>query len=288
MVWFKVDDGFYTSRKVLSIPRTSRLAAVGLWTMAGNWSGRELTDGKVPGYVLAELGATPRLRRALVEARLWLDHGPDGIEFNKWSEYQPTRARVEDDREKERIRKEKYRMSRRDTPGTPADVPPGSPQESPGASEIPDPTRPDPTNSSIPNGIEPTSEVATATPRPDVEQLLDLLDEGIAANGSRVPSRSKANRDAMRLLLDKDGRTAEQVATAIRWCQADEFWRANILSASKLREKYDQLRLAASRSPQRPAPQSKAARNAAEYQRIFGGDHEHAGSVPALDARIGA
>ena len=40
MVWFKVDDGFYSSQKVLSMPRSCRLAAVGLWTMAGNWSGR--------------------------------------------------------------------------------------------------------------------------------------------------------------------------------------------------------------------------------------------------------
>ena len=69
MVWFKVDDGFYSSRKVLSIPRRHRLAAVGLWAMAGNWSARELTDGKVPTYVLDELGATETLIRALVEAR---------------------------------------------------------------------------------------------------------------------------------------------------------------------------------------------------------------------------
>ncbi|GGD33270.1 hypothetical protein GCM10010915_12070 [Microbacterium faecale] len=109
MPWFKVDDGFYTSRKVLSIPRSCRLAAVGLWTMAGNWSGRELTDGRVPNYVLAELGATSRLRRALVEARLWLDHGSDGIEFNKWAEYQPTRSEVEADRAKAAERQRKWR-----------------------------------------------------------------------------------------------------------------------------------------------------------------------------------
>ena len=36
MVWFKVDDGFYSSSKVLSIPRTSRLAAVGLWLRVGD------------------------------------------------------------------------------------------------------------------------------------------------------------------------------------------------------------------------------------------------------------
>lgn len=45
-----------------------------------------------------------------------------------------------------------------------------------------------------------------------------------------------------------DGRTPAQIETAIRWCQGDEFWRANIMAMPKLREKYDQLRLAAKRA----------------------------------------
>jgi hypothetical protein len=92
-----------------------------------------------------------------------------------------------------------------------------------------------------------SSEVADATPRPEIDELLDLLDAEIAGNGGRPPRRTKKNRDAARLLLDRDGKTTEQVANAIRWCQNDEFWRANILSMSKLREKYDQLALAARR-----------------------------------------
>lgn len=153
MPWFKIDDGFYTSRKVLSIPRTCRLAAVGLWTMAGNWSARELTDGVVPEYVLAEVGATSRLRQALVEARLWLDHGSAGIEFYEWASYQPTRAQIEHEREKERIRKEKWRSSRGDTDGTPPSVPAVSRGVSRQASGHPDPTRPDPTLTTTSNEV---------------------------------------------------------------------------------------------------------------------------------------
>lgn len=93
-----------------------------------------------------------------------------------------------------------------------------------------------------------SSEVADAPLRGDVKRLLDLLDEEIERNGGRRPSRSKKNIDAARLLLDRDGKTAEQVEAAIRWCQSDEFWRANILSMSKLREKYETLRLQAARS----------------------------------------
>ena len=78
-------------------------------------------------------------------------------------------------------------------------------------------------------------------PRPDVEKLLDLLDEQIEANGNRAPKRNKANRDAMRLLLDRDEYSVEQVEWIIEWCQRDQFWQANILSASKLRQKFNTL-----------------------------------------------
>lgn len=92
-----------------------------------------------------------------------------------------------------------------------------------------------------------SSEIAEAIPRPEIITLLDILDSEIKRNGAKPPSRTKHNIDAARLMLDRDGRTVEQVTAAIRWCQADEFWRSNILSMSKLREKYDQIRLDAER-----------------------------------------
>ena len=88
-----------------------------------------------------------------------------------------------------------------------------------------------------------SSEVAVATTRPDVEALLDLLDEELRKNGvKKLPSRNKTNRDAIRLMIDKDGISAEEVANAIRWCQSDNFWWKNIMSAAKLREKFERLR----------------------------------------------
>lgn len=99
------------------------------------------------------------------------------------------------------------------------------------------------------------SGVADAT-RADVERLLDLLDSELTRNGvKRLPKRNKANRDAIRLMIDRDGIPEDQVEGAIRWCQADEFWRGNILSASKLREKYEQLRAQAARGRRMPAVQ---------------------------------
>lgn len=97
---------------------------------------------------------------------------------------------------------------------------------------------------------EPSSSV-TPVPdphRPDVEKVCRHLADRIVANGSRRPTITAKWRTEARLLLDKDGRTVEQVIKAIDWCQTDPFWRANVMSMPTLREKYDQLRLAAQRN----------------------------------------
>jgi len=83
--------------------------------------------------------------------------------------------------------------------------------------------------------------------RDDVESLCTLLADRIEANGSKRPNITDKWRDAARLMLDRDGRTFQQIQAAILWCQNHEFWKANILSMPKLREKYDQLRLVAQR-----------------------------------------
>lgn len=91
---------------------------------------------------------------------------------------------------------------------------------------------------------EPEPEPRT---RPDVDELCHYLADAIEANGSRRPTIAKGWRTAARLMLDRDGRTVEQIKRAIDWCQRDDFWRGNVMSMPKLRQKYDQLRLQAAR-----------------------------------------
>lgn len=81
--------------------------------------------------------------------------------------------------------------------------------------------------------------------RPEVEALCEKLAKWVEVNGGKRPNITKGWRDAARLLLDVDGRTVEDVAAAIDWSQRDEFWRSNILSMRKLRQKFDTLRLQA-------------------------------------------
>lgn len=45
------------------------------------------------------------------------------------------------------------------------------------------------------------------------------------------------------LMIRTDKRSQERIEDVIRWCQSDTFWQNNILSAEKLRAKFDQLDL---------------------------------------------
>lgn len=149
MAWFKVDDGFGSHPKVMMIPRAERAACIGAWLMAGVWSAQHLTDGRVPGYMLDELGIEVSQRVSLGTVGLWVEDG-DGIAFKDWSDHQPTRADVLAAREKERARKEEYRRKKavntgQSPAGTPADEDAGRQR----VSGHPDPTRPDPTNKEV-------------------------------------------------------------------------------------------------------------------------------------------
>lgn len=93
-----------------------------------------------------------------------------------------------------------------------------------------------------------TGNVSAKPPRADVARLCEHLANRIEANGSKRPTVTKRWQDAARLMLDVDHRAEADVHAAIDWCQNDEFWRANVLSMPKLRDKYDQLSLQARRS----------------------------------------
>jgi hypothetical protein len=49
--------------------------------------------------------------------------------------------------------------------------------------------------------------------------------------------------DPIRLLIERDGREPDLVRSVITWSQRDSFWKSNILSTKKLREKFPQLLL---------------------------------------------
>lgn len=90
-----------------------------------------------------------------------------------------------------------------------------------------------------------SSASAAEADRPEVRSLCEYLADRIEANGSNRPPIGKTWFDACRLMIDRDGRTPDQIRRAIDWCQDDEFWRANVMSMPTLRRQFDTLRLRA-------------------------------------------
>ena len=150
MPWQKIDDQFGVSKKVIRIPRSRRQQCVGLWLLGLNYAGRALTDGLLEEHELDELGARATDVAELVRVELWHDHThgcdrcatpPSGaIVIHDFLVYNPSRARVEAQREAERVRKASQRDKRRTAGGTRSGIR--------GVSEHPDPD-PDPINQDL-------------------------------------------------------------------------------------------------------------------------------------------
>lgn len=105
-----------------------------------------------------------------------------------------------------------------------------------------------------------TNPQITPSESTDWMTLCAMLADRIEANGSKRPSVTKKWLDAARLMVERDGRTVQQVANMIEWCQRDGcWWRSNILSMPKLREKYDQMRLQAMRGQEQTGRNPAAA-----------------------------
>lgn len=75
----------------------------------------------------------------------------------------------------------------------------------------------------------------------------------------------------MRLLIETDKREPNTIASVIDWSTSNSFWQSNILSASKLREKFDTLQSQMNRDKVvvlKPQQQSNYQRTVSELQRI--------------------
>jgi hypothetical protein len=83
-----------------------------------------------------------------------------------------------------------------------------------------------------------------ATPSHEAEKLAALLSGEIRKNAPDfriTPAQQRKWAVIAHLMLRRDRRSYDQIASVIHWCQADEFWRTNVLSMQKLRDKFDQL-----------------------------------------------
>lgn len=107
MAWARVDDGLHKSVKW----RRASKGARALWTTSLSWAMDELTDGYVPHDLLSYLGGTKADAKSLVDCGLWIEL-KDGWQFHDWADYQPSRAKVIEERAKARERQKRLRASK--------------------------------------------------------------------------------------------------------------------------------------------------------------------------------
>jgi hypothetical protein len=112
----------------------------------------------------------------------------------------------------------------------------------------------------IPNkepSVEPPCPSPTAAPSAapmmpevsdDARRLADLMADLIASrDGAKRPTVTRSWLTAMDRLIRLDGRAPDQIERTLRWLDAaadpvSEFWRPNVRSPEKLRERWDQMR----------------------------------------------
>lgn len=253
MAWFKVDDKLHAARKVMKIPRRHRLAAVGLWTIAGSWCADQETDGVVPDYMIEEWGGTTLLVKQLVSVGLWLQL-EDATEFHDWAEYQPTRAQLEDGRKKNAEKLRKWRERNHDVPGHVTGLQDGSNHL---RNAAPDPTRPGPT----------PIEEANASSLSDSEES-NADGELLAANW--MPTQ-KHHDHAVSLGLDPEAQLKSFRAHAVRNQRRQKNWGTAFTNWLKKGAEMNQQRQASgqqfTQQPQRMTAVDKARMLAADMGR---------------------
>ena len=263
MPWVKLDDLFSDHPKVME---AGPLAAW-LHVCAMCYCGRYLTDGFIPtGQVrkLADVDNAQELASKLVDVGLW-ENAEGGYQIHDWLEYNPSREQVLREREAAKERMSKLRSG---------EVRPNNQRSSSSPSPSPSPS-PKPETHTRPNSQEETSSPkAPMTPKekprprfPDDSEpakLVTTLRGLIIGNNPTARAAKMTVRECdnwaedFERLIRLDGRDPPTIERVMRWAQSDQFWRANILSPKKLREKWDTLWLQMQRPEKQGGNNGKA------------------------------
>lgn len=87
------------------------------------------------------------------------------------------------------------------------------------------------------------------------------------------PNFKKPNLESwaktIRLMREKDNRTHHEMGVLWKWARLDSFWQGNILSASKFRDKYDQLSIQKERKGNPNGKQSLSERSQSATERAL-------------------
>lgn len=238
-MWVKLSDDFYDHPKVMMCS----LEAIGLWTRCASYVGRHSRRtadaqqgasnvGFVPKQFVKMLQAETQAEE-LVASGLW-EEIDGGWAFHDWKNYQPTpweRRKHNDSKDPKKVQA-----------GRKGGAASAHSRNATGAQQK---------HSPVPVPDSTSKEVR----RDDVNAVCEAFNTSLEARDvkPKKPIPEGWLKEA-RLMLDKDGRTVEQIKTCCEWLVTDNFWSSNILSLPTLRKKYDQLRLKA-KNQSKPAYQ---------------------------------
>ena len=232
--YITVHDGMPEHPKVEALSDRAFRVLVDLWC----WCSRQLNDGVIPEAVWLKRTGSPKVRKELLAALVDVVDGE--YVMHDYLEHQRSRAQVE------ALKAKRAEAGRRGGLARAANQANAEASASANGRQSGTKIQP-PTETDTDNSGTTFLRTSDEPPREDVERVCQHLADAVEANGSKRPHVSDRWRTEARRLIDLDGRTPDQIIRAIDWCQSDAFWRANVLSMPKLREKYDQLRLAAER-----------------------------------------
>jgi hypothetical protein len=200
MAWVRLDDGLPEHRKTLAAGGD----AGWLHVCAIAYCNRNETDGVVPRTIIDRLSdrRTPsRLADRLVAVGLWEVH-PEGWLIHDYLEFQPSKAKLADDRRKARERMAKNRGSSGDVQAN-----------DDGSSPYPDPSRPVTTTYS-------SSSVSTVIPFPepdddDFVQVVGIVLEGREREYATTIRNARAWRATVRKqIITEDGELIRKMLDA--------------------------------------------------------------------------
>ena len=233
-LFFKLHNGMPEHPKVIALSDEAFRALVTLWC----WSHRNQTDGKVAPAVAVRVAGATAVAELLASGML---EDVDGVYYlHDYLEHQESKAEIEASREAKR---------RSGAQGGMAAARKRLEQQLL-QQEQQQPLQQNGSEVSADKDEDKDEDQSSA--RADVRDICSALSEALTHNGVKH-TIGKRWHTAARLILDADGRPFDEVIEVIDYATTDDFWRPNILSMTKLREKYDTLRL----QMQRKLPMSR-------------------------------
>ncbi|MHA7210812.1 hypothetical protein [Arthrobacter sp. MDT1-65] len=233
-LFFKLHNGFPEHHKTIELSDKAFRQLIEAWC----YCSRNLNDGKLTNAQFSRLFSA-KTRKELITAGFVVAAGT-GYEMHDYLEHQESAEDVEIRRNKRiaagklggKAKAENLASASHDAKQTPSKP----------LADIDVDRDIDKTNPKTSSSDADASDQEAPGFSPEVESLCQHLAAHITRNGNKPGTIGTRWKQAADRLIRIDGYTPDQIRQVIDWSQADEFWQGNILSMSKLREKFDTLK----------------------------------------------